>query len=169
MASADGVSREEPRKLGLKGRSGKETENIEFASSPAPGLLTLWLVRRDTVPAVPHHLTINAWTQSFFTGLLGVAVIYKVFLEKDCLLLTVPLKTELDHFAIHYENLLTGKKIAGYLNSSCLYLRCLCVFISSARREKKYILQVKYICSVGLFLLFLSIAYHPWAYRNQYL
>lgn len=41
VASADGVSREEPRKLGLKGRSGKETENIEFASSPAPGLLTL--------------------------------------------------------------------------------------------------------------------------------
>ena len=62
------------------------------------------------MPAAPHHLTINVWTESFFTGLLGVAVIYKVFLEKDHLLLTVPLKTELGHFVIHYENLLTEKK-----------------------------------------------------------
>ena len=62
------------------------------------------------MPAVPHRLTIHAWRQSFFTGLLGVAVIYKVFLEKDRLLLTVPLKTKLDHFVIHYENLLTERK-----------------------------------------------------------
>lgn len=66
--------------------------------------------KQDTVPAAPHHLTINVWTQPFFTGLLGVAVIYKVFLKKDRLLLTVPLKTELDHFVIHYENLLIEKK-----------------------------------------------------------
>ena len=40
-SSADGVSREEHRKLGVKERSGKQSENIEFALLPAPGSVSL--------------------------------------------------------------------------------------------------------------------------------
>lgn len=40
-ASADRVSREEHRKWGVRGRSGKESENIEFAILSVPSSVSL--------------------------------------------------------------------------------------------------------------------------------